>query len=162
MLYQEIERFQFLFESLKIVLINMVLILMTLVKLFSLGLFKTKVIWNDGYDVKNFVREVTNKILPWKSNYFKDVVIRPNFGKSSISLRQKNHRIWLEKSFFLEKWSWFKFNNLGLALYMFIKDYSSVAKVLKLKVRMFWGINQMFVEVRREKLVGDLFVIPPY
>ena len=78
----------------------MVLILMTLAKLFSLGLFKTKVIWNDGYDVKNFVREVTNKILPWKSNYFKDVVIRPNFGKSSISLRQKNHRIWLEKSFF--------------------------------------------------------------
>ena len=36
-----------------------------------------------------------------------------------------------------EGWSWFKFNNLGLALDMALKFYTSVAKGLKLKVRMF-------------------------
>ena len=35
---------------------------------------------------------------------------------------------------FIEKWSWFKFNNLGLALGMDLKFYGSVAKGLKLKV----------------------------
>ena len=43
--------------------------------------------------------------------------------------------------------SWFKFNNLGLALGMVLKFYISVAKGLKLKVRKFLRLITMFVEV---------------
>ena len=38
-----------------------------------------------------------------------------------------------KKHFFFEGWSWFKFNNLGLAGGMALKTYTSLAKVLKLK-----------------------------
>ena len=55
---------------------------------------------------------------------------------------------------FFEGCSWFKFNNLGLALGMALKCYTSVAKGLKLKVRTFWWL---FVEVTKEKLVGGRF-----
>ena len=44
-------------------------------------------------------------------------------------------------------WSWFKFIDLGLALGMKLKFYTSVAKRLKLKVRKFWGLNPTFIEV---------------
>ena len=62
---------------------------------------------------------------------------------------------------FLEGWSWFKFNNLGLALGKNLKFFTSVAKRLKLKVRRFWGPNSTFVEVIVEKLVGGPFCLPP-
>ena len=55
-------------------------------------------------------------------------------------------RIWPEKTFF-EGWSWFKLNNLGLALGTNLKFCTSVA-------RNFWGPNLTFVEVTGEKLVG--------
>ena len=58
------------------------------------------------------------------------------------------------KTAFFEGWSWFKFNNLGLALGTNLKFYTSVAKGLKLRVRKFWGLIHNFVEVTREKLVG--------
>ena len=35
-----------------------------------------------------------------------------------------------------------------------LKFYTSVAKMLKLKVRMFWRLNPAFVEVNGEKLIG--------
>ena len=38
-----------------------------------------------------------------------------------------------------EDWSWFNVNNLGLALGMALKFYSSVAKRWKLKVEKCWG-----------------------
>ena len=38
-----------------------------------------------------------------------------------------------------------------------MKFYTSVRKGLKLKVRMFWGINTRFVEVTGGKLVGGTF-----
>ena len=56
--------------------------------------------------------------------------------------------------FFFEGWSWFKFNNLGLALGKNLKCYTSLSKGLKLKVRKFWGLNPTFVEVTGKKLVG--------
>ena len=55
------------------------------------------------------------------------------------------------KTTFFEGWSWFKFNNLGLALGANLKVYTSVAKRLKLKVRKFWGVIRTFVEVTGEK-----------
>ena len=65
------------------------------------------------------------------------------------------------KTTFFEGWSWFKFNNLGLALGTNLKFYTSVEKGLKLKVRKFWGIIPTFVEVTGEKLIGGgLFAHP--
>ena len=65
------------------------------------------------------------------------------------------------KTAFFEGWSWFKFNNLGLALSISLKFYSSVAKKLILKFRKFWGLVPTFLEVTGEKLVGGLFAPPP-
>ena len=60
---------------------------------------------------------------------------------------------------FFEGWSWFKFNNLGLAQGTSLKFYISVAKGLKLKVRNVSVLIPTFVEVTGEKLVGGPF--PP-
>ena len=50
-------------------------------EVITLDLLKTTVFWNKGYDV-------TNKILSRDSNYIADVVIRPKFGNSNISIRE--------------------------------------------------------------------------
>ena len=68
----------------------------------------------------------------------------------------------LSKTAFFEGWSWFKFNNLGLALGTNLKFYTSVAKGLKLKVRKFLGLIHTFVEVAGEKMGGGcIFGLPP-
>ena len=101
------------------------------------------VFWNKGYDVIIFVLNVTNKILSLESNCIVDVVMWPKIGNCSIfievitSLCKDSTR----KNTFFERWSWFKFNNLGLALSMTLKFYSSVGKGLKLKVRKIFGVN---------------------
>ena len=51
------------------------------------------------------------------------------------------------KTNFFEGYSWFQFNNLGLALGMALKFYISVAKGLKLKARKFWGLILRFVNI---------------
>ena len=66
-----------------------------------------------------------------------------------------------KKTTFLEEWSWFKFNSLGLALGMTMKFYSSMAKGLKLKVREFCGQSPTFVEVTGERLVGEPSIPSP-
>ena len=63
------------------------------------------------------------------------------------------------KTAFFEGWSWFKFDNLGLALGTKLKFYTNVDKGLKLKVKKLWGPT--FVEVSGEKLVEGLFGQPP-
>ena len=62
---------------------------------------------------------------------------------------------------FFERWSWFKFNNLRVALGTNFKFCTSVAKRLKLKVIKFGGLNPTFVEVTGEKLKGEAFLPPP-
>ena len=57
------------------------------------------------------------------------------------------------KTAFFEGLSWFKFNNLKLALGTNLKFYTSVAKGLNLKFKQFCGLITMFVEVTEEKLV---------
>ena len=47
-----------------------------------------------------------------------------------------------------------------MALGTNLKFYTNVAKGLKLKVRRFWGLIPMFVEVTGKKLVGNLFGSP--
>ena len=53
-----------------------------------------------------------------------------------------------------------KFNDLGLALGTVLNFYTSLAKVLKLKVRIFLGLIPTFVEVTGEKLVSGVFLPP--
>ena len=55
------------------------------------------------------------------------------------------------KNTFLEGLSWFKFNNLGLALGTNLKFYASVTKGLKLKVINFGMLDPTSVEVIGEK-----------
>ena len=57
------------------------------------------------------------------------------------------------KTAFYEGWSWFKFDNMGLALGKNLKFYTNVAKELKLKIRKFWVLIPTFVEVTGEKLI---------
>ena len=67
------------------------------------------------------------------------------------------------KTAFFAGWSWFKFNNLALALGTNLKFYTSLLKRLKLKVRKFGGLTPTFIEVTGEKLVGggEAFLSPP-
>ena len=64
------------------------------------------------------------------------------------------------KTKFFEGWSWFKFNDLGLALGTNLKFYTSAVKGLKVKVRKVLGLNPTLVEGTEEKLVGGLFGPP--
>ena len=68
------------------------------------------------------------------------------------------------KTALFEWCSWFKLNNLQLALGMASKFYTEV-KVLKLKVWEFFGLISTistFVEVIGTKQLGDNFVIPAH
>ena len=67
------------------------------------------------------------------------------------------------KNQFFEVCSWYKFNNLGLALGLALKFYTSVAKGLKkLKVRKTFGLTSTFIDVAGEKLIGGPFCpLPP-
>ena len=64
------------------------------------------------------------------------------------------------KTAFFEEWSWFKFNNLGLALGTDFKLYTGQSKGLKIKARKFWGLIPTFVEVTGGKSVEGAFLIP--
>ena len=57
------------------------------------------------------------------------------------------------KNNFFEAFSWWTFNNLRLTLSMTLKFYMGAVKGLKLKVRKFWRLFSMFVEITGEKLV---------
>ena len=93
-----------------------------------------------------------------------DVFMWPKFGNCSISMEKLSqpqfYKDLTRKTVVFEGWSWFKFNNLGLALSISLKFYSSVAKELKLKVRKFWELILTFIEVTREKLVGERLFDP--
>ena len=99
------------------------------------------------------------------SNYIADMVMRSKFDNSSISMKEvvvtSIFFYFLFFFFFLRggRWSWLKFNNLGLALSIALKFYKMVAKELTLKVRKFLGLLPTFVDVIGEKLVGS-FLAP--
>ena len=58
--------------------------------LATLVFLNIKVFWNKVYDVINSVHNVTNKILLLDTNYIVDSGMWPNFGNSSISMREVN------------------------------------------------------------------------
>ena len=115
----------------------------------------------NGYGVIISVHDVTNKILSCDLNYNVNVVMWPKFGNSSVSVREViiTSISWGFEPFF-EVWSWFKLNNLGMAVGTDLKFYTSAAKGLKLKVWKFLGLIRTFADVRKEKLVGGPFRPP--
>ena len=125
-------------------------------KLVTLDLLKIKVFQNKSYGAIIFVHIVINKILSCDSNYVVDVVMWPTFGNSSVSMGKVIIALVLlgldQKNNIFEECSWLKFNILGVALGVALKFYTSVAKGLKLKIRKFWRIIQMFVW-KHDKLI---------
>ena len=145
----------------------MVAVLMISAKLATLGLLKMKVFWSIGYDTISFVHDLTNKILSCDSNYIVDVVMWQGDQSLITSIFMSEVIItWIlwgfgQKKQFFEGCSWFKFNNLGLALLMTLKFYTSVAKRLKLKVRKFLGASSYICRSYRRKTCRGVFW-PPY
>ena len=82
----------------------------------------------------------------------------PKFCKSSISIREVITTSILkgfdQKNHFFDRWTWFKFNNLELALCMTLKFYTSVTRGSKLEVKKFCRLSLTFVEITGEKLVA--------
>ena len=99
-------------------------------------------------------------LLMWSFDQVCSNVVK--FAKYSISMTEVIITSILEgsdqKKQFFEGCFWFKFNNLGLALAMALKFNSNLVERLKLKVRNFWELIPIFVEVIGEKLVRGLFL----
>ena len=133
----------------------MVATLMISAKLATVGVLKVKVFWNTGYSVINSVHDVTSKTVSRDSSYIVNVINWPKFRNFSISILQGFDQ---KKNDFFEGCSWFKFNNLGLALGMALKFYTSLAKPLKLKVIKSLGLIPTFVQVTGGKLVRGTFL----
>ena len=135
----------------------MIIYVVMSVNLTTVGLVQIKVLWNKSYNFLISVHDVTSKILSCNSNYFVDVVLWPKFGNPNISMRAFIIMSILQnvdkKCQLFERCSWFKLNNLGLALDMAWKFYTSVTKELKLKVENFWVLIPTFVEVTGRKPV---------
>ena len=125
--------------------LNMITVLMMSAKFAIPGLLKINLFWNKDYGAIISGHGVVNKILLCDSN----VDIWPKFGNASISS--------LVSQFFKDLT---KFNKLGEALVMVLKFYSTVAKVLRLKVRKFWGLILTFGEVAGEKPVVRVTLLP--
>ena len=83
------------------------------------------------------VHDITNKILSRDSNYIVDVVMCQSLVMRDVISQPQFYRDLTRKTAFFEGWPRFKFNNLGLALGKNLKCYISVAKGVKLKVRIF-------------------------
>ena len=99
------------------------------------------------------------QIILWMWSFDQSLVTL-EFVQEKLSQPQFYKNLTRKTSFF-EGWSWFKLNNLGLALGANLKFYISLSKELKLKFRKFWGLIATFVEVTVEKLVGVPFCPPP-
>ena len=125
-------------------------------KMATLGLVTTKVFWNNSYDA--------NEILSRDWNYCVDVVIWRKFDNFSNSMTEVIINSILSgfnrKTNFFEGYSWFKFNKLVLTLVMALTFYTSLAKVLKLKARCFWGLIPALVEVTGKQTATGCFLLP--
>ena len=83
----------------------MVAVLMMPAKMATLDLFKIKVFWNKGYEVRTSIYDVINRNLSRNSNYIIDVAMWPKFGNfrllwgklSNLTLIQI---FWNTKTFF--------------------------------------------------------------
>ena len=133
-------------------------------KLATLGFLKIMVFWNKADDVIIFVHDVTNKIFWRGSNYIVDVVLRPKFGESSISMKGAIITSILygfdQKIKFFEECFWFKVNNMVLEQGLTLNFYTSVTEGLKLKARKIWGANSNVCRSYRGKTSRGPFCHP--
>ena len=74
----------------KIIMVTILIISAKMATLATLVFLNIKVFWNKVYDVITSVHNVTNKILLLDTNYIVDSGMWPNFGNSSISMREVN------------------------------------------------------------------------
>ena len=125
-------------------LVNLVKTLMMSAKMATTGLFKMTVFWNKDHDVIIPVNDVIKKFY----HVFQIILQIYACNQSLVTLAflsQKKlsqpqfYKDLTRKTAFFEGWSWFNFNNLGLAPGTNLKFYISVAKELKLKFRNFGG-----------------------
>ena len=90
--------------------------------------------------------------------------MRPKFGNTSISTIEVIINSVLvafdQKKQFVKGWSWFQFNNLGLALGMALKFYTRVAKRVKLKVKKFLGLIPVCRSYREKTGRGPFWLSP--
>ena len=146
-------------------LINLVIILMISVKMANLGFLKIT--------VKVEIKVMTSQFLPMTSpakfcHAIQIILYMCSCDQSLVTLaflwkklsQPQLYKDLTRRTAFFEEWSWFKFDNLGLALGINLKFYTSVAKGLKLKVRKCWGLIPTFAEDTGKKLVGEPFSSP--
>ena len=93
----------------------MIAFLMMLANLATPGLPKIKAFLNTGSEVKIFANNVTKKTLSPDSNNIVDLLMWPKFGMREVIIIYKDLTRQTDS---FEGWSWFQFNNLGLALVM--------------------------------------------
>ena len=129
----------------------MVTILMMSAKMATVGLLKTKIFWNKGYVIAS-----TDKIL--SRVYIYIYIYMWSCDQSLVTLaflwekisQPQFYKDFTRKTTLFERWSWFKFNNLGLIQGTALKMCTSVGKGLELNVRKFLMLICTFVEVTGE------------
>ena len=126
-------------------------------KMATPDLLKLTVFWNKGYYVIILDNDVT------KIYHVIQIIFQIcSCDQSLVTLEKLSqpqfHKDLTRKTVFFDGWSWFKFNNLGVALGTNLKFYTSVAKGLKLKVRKFLKLIPTFVELPGEKLVEESWI----
>ena len=84
--------------------------------------------------------------LHWRLVYF----VNSSISKRDVITTWVLYRFH-QKNHFFKGWSWFKFNNLGLALVMALNFYIKLEKWFKLKVRKFLGANSYVFGSYRKK-----------
>ena len=57
-------------------------------KMATPGVLKLKIFWNKGYEVIDFVHDVTTEFLSCDYIYIADVVMWPKFGNCNISIKK--------------------------------------------------------------------------
>ena len=72
----------------KVVSMNLIAILIMSAKLTAPGLLKFAVFWNKGYDIMIKVCDVNNKIFSRDLNYIVSMIMWPQFGNPSISMKE--------------------------------------------------------------------------
>ena len=103
-------------------------------------------------DIKTFVSDISNNNKSLESNFVVDVENWQKLDNSNIFINGFIVTIYKDLSR-----SWFKCNNIGLALSVTLKFNDSVTIVLNVKARKLWGLYFALEELAkfREKLVGN-------
>ena len=138
----------------------MVLVLMMSLKSATLGFLEIKVFPSKGYNVlilcmtslKKFYHATQITLWTWLCD---QSLVTLAFLWEQLSEPQRFKNL-TRKTFSFEGRSWYKFNNVRLALGMALRFYTSLAKILKLKIRKFWGLIPTFVEVTGGKWLGGV------